>query len=730
MPEALSVLFGAGFAVICAWALGRMLLKRARFGLAREEEHLLAFVCGAPLLSLLVTAMCAVRVVYDATLLLAGVLIMAAAWKDGAFRRSTAERLPALPRLWKWLFWTVFAVYGLIALIVAMAPEISPDGSGYHLGLVSRYYREHGFARVDTNMYAALSQGLEMLFLWAFAFGRHSAAAVVHCAFYLAVPLLMLRFGQRSGVPAAGAAAGLFFLCAPVALVDGASAYTDAAVACVVFAVVYLTEREAPPWLIGLMGGFAYALKYTAAVALVYPLGKLLLRRQCRGAAIVCAVAALAAAPWPMRNWLYYGNPAAPLLNRLWPNEFVHVSFEQDYVELMRRYPEVESYAQLPLELTVKGRLLGGFWGPLFLLAPAGLLALRRPLGRRMVLAAALFGSTYFANIGARFLMPAAPFVSYSMALGLPAPVLPVLAAAHAVAGFPDMPQKYMSEPGWRVSKIPWRAALRLEDETQWLARQSAGYQAARLIEALTPPEALVLTFGGIPESYTSREVAVGFQSGRNERLLDLLQVALFDGMRPKVEAVFRFPEQELEAVRVVQTNTPRRGDEWEKDLWSVFEMRVFIHGGEVERKPVWRVWAQPNPWGAGLAFDGSPATRWRSWERIRAGMFLQAEFGDSQRADEVRLLMSEDQYGVQMRVEGKTPGGAWRQLTGEPAKRRSPVPLTLRRLSMQEMRRGGVTHLLVHENDIAWTDLSRNARAWGIREIGSVDAYHLFQLE
>ncbi len=730
MPKALSVLFGAGFAVICAWALGRMLLKRARFGLAREEEHLLAFVCGAPLLSLLVTAMCAVRVVYDATLLLAGVLIMAAAWKDGAFRRSTAERLPALPRLWKWLFWTVFAVYGLIALIVAMAPEISPDGSGYHLGLVSRYYREHGFARVDTNMYAALSQGLEMLFLWAFAFGRHSAAAMVHCAFYLATPLLMLRFGQRSGVPAAGAAAGLFFLCAPVALVDGASAYTDAAVACVVFAVVYLTEREAPPWLIGLMGGFAYALKYTAAVALVYPLGKLLLRRQCRGAAIVCAVAALAAAPWPMRNWLYYGNPAAPLLNRLWPNEFVHVSFEQDYVELMRRYPEVESYAQLPLELTVKGRLLGGFWGPLFLLAPAGLLALRRPLGRRMVLAAALFGSTYFANIGARFLMPAAPFVSYSMALGLPAPVLPVLAAAHAVAGFPDMPQKYMSEPGWRVSKIPWRAALRLEDETQWLARQSAGYQAARLIEALTPPEALVLTFGGIPESYTSREVAVGFQSGRNERLLDLLQVALFDGMRPKVEAVFRFPEQELEAVRVVQTNTPRRGDEWEKDLWSVFEMRVFIHGGEVERKPVWRVWAQPNPWGAGLAFDGSPATRWRSWERIRAGMFLQAEFGDSQRADEVRLLMSEDQYGVQMRVEGKTPGGAWRQLTGEPAKRRSPVPLTLRRLSMQEMRRGGVTHLLIHENDYAWPDLSRNARAWGIREIGSVDAYHLFQLE
>ncbi len=730
MPKALSVLFGAGFTILCAWALGRMALKRARLALAREEEHLLAFVCGAPLLSLLITAMCAAHVMYDAVLLLAGALILAAAWRDGALRRSAAEPLPPLPRLWRWLFWTVFAVYGATALLVAMAPEISPDGAGYHLGLVSRYYRGHGFARVETNMYAALSQGLEMLFLWAFAFGRHSAAAAVHCAFYLATPLLMLRFGQRFGVPAAGAAAGIFFLCAPLALVDGTSAYTDAAVACAVFAVVYLTEMEAPPWLVGVMCGFAYALKYTAAVAVLYPLVRLFWRRRWREEAILCLAAAIFAAPWPLRNWIYYGNPAAPLMNRLWPNEFVHVSFEQEYVEFMRRYPGIDSYAQLPLELTVKGQLLGGFWGPLFLLAPAGLLALRRPLGRRMVIAAALFGSAYFANIGARFLMPAAPFVSYAMALGLPGPVLPVLAAAHAIGSYPDLPGKYLGDLGWRVIKIPWRAALRLEDETQWLARQSAGYQAARMIEALTPPHALVLAFNGIPESYMTRELAVGFQSGRNERLLDLIQAALFDAMRPKVEAEFRFPAQHLEAVRVVQTNTPRLGDEFRTDLWSIYEMRIFSDGAELERAPEWRVWAQPNPWGAGLAFDGSPVTRWRSWERIRAGMFVQAEFGRPHKTDEVRLLMSDDQHGVRMRLEGRAPGGSWRELNTGPVKRSAPVPLRLRRMAMQEARRGGVTHLLVHEGDYAWPDLSRNARAWGIREIGSVDAYHLFQLE
>jgi hypothetical protein len=36
-------------------------------------------------------------------------------------------------------------------------------------------------------MYAQLSQGIELLFLMAFSFGRHSAAALVHYAFLLAL---------------------------------------------------------------------------------------------------------------------------------------------------------------------------------------------------------------------------------------------------------------------------------------------------------------------------------------------------------------------------------------------------------------------------------------------------------------------------------------------------------------------------------------------------------------
>lgn len=730
MPKAVSILFGAGFTLACAWALGRMALKRAGWKGAREEEHLLALMCGAALLSGFVFVLGVLHAVYDAALLAAGALILGAAWKDGAFRRREAGRLEPLPRRWAWLFWTVYAAYAAAAALTAMAPEISPDGSAYHLGVVGRYYRAHGMEPVTTNMYAALSQGLEMLFLWAYAFGRHSAAAVVHCAFYLALPVLMVRYGQRAGAPAAGAAAALFVLCAPVALVDGTSAYNDAAVACVAFAVFYLVETEAPPVLAGLLAGFSYGLKYTAFVALAYALLRYAGKRKWKAMVPLCAAAAAMAGPWGLRNWVFYGNPASPLLNAVWPNPYVHVSFEQDYVEMMRRYPGVESWRQLPLELTVKGELLGGFWGPLFLVAPAGLLAARLPLGRRMILAAALWAGPYFTNTGARFLMPVAPFASYAMALALPAPVLGGLAAAHAVLSFPDMPRRYMKKPGWRVSKIPWKAALRLEEETLWLGRQSAGYQAARMIEALTPADALVLTMNSIPESYTTREVAVGFQSARGERLLDQLQTALPADYRPGVEWVFRFPRQSLTAVRVVQTNTPARWSPQSKDLWSVHEMRIYAAGREAVRKPRWRITARPDPWDAWLAFDNSALTRWRCWERIHAGMFLEADFGRAEEADEVTMLMSRDQHGVRMRAEGRTAAGRWTVLDSEPEGRAFAPPLALRRQAAGALKKEGVTHLLIREGDFGWEDFRKNAGAWRIREIGAVDGYRLYRLE
>ena len=162
------------------------------------------------------------------------------------------------------------AIYLVLYLANAMAPEVSPDGAGYHLGLVGRYLREHGFVRITDNLYAAMPAGVEMLFLFAFAFGRHSAAALVHFAFLLALVWQVFSYARRRGFPVAGASAALLVFASPVVGIDGTSAYNDVAVAAIAFTLFHLLQiwdEERNPRLlaaIGLVAGFAFAAKYTA----------------------------------------------------------------------------------------------------------------------------------------------------------------------------------------------------------------------------------------------------------------------------------------------------------------------------------------------------------------------------------------------------------------------------------------------------------------------------------
>lgn len=176
MPQAFYILFGAAFTVAVSLSAGLLLLRGLGLQLYRTEERLLAFVTGAACLSALVFSLTMLHLAHKGVFLAVGLLLIAiAVWRG--VHRSQGEPLPPLSRLWKILFGIVFALYTVLYFFNAMAPEMSPDGSAYHLGLVAWYMREHGFPRITTNIYANLSQGIEMLYLYAFAFGRHSAAA-------------------------------------------------------------------------------------------------------------------------------------------------------------------------------------------------------------------------------------------------------------------------------------------------------------------------------------------------------------------------------------------------------------------------------------------------------------------------------------------------------------------------------------------------------------------------
>lgn len=732
MPPAFYILFGFLFTVAVAWSLGKLLLQRLDTTFYQLEEDALAFIAGSALLSLIAFCLCAMGLARKGVLLIVGLALVGLAVKRGALRRSR-QRFPALPVPWKLLLWTAGGLFTFLYLVNAMAPEYSPDGSAYHLALVARYLRARGFEAIPTNIYANLSQGIEMLFLWAFAFGRHSAAAMVHMAFLFTLPLLLLSYSRRIGHPAAGAAAALFVYISPVVGIDGTVAYNDVAVAATVFALFYLLriwDQQRNSRLLaaaGLIAGFAYAEKYTAFLAVPYAIGfviwKLRGRKALRPAALVSACALLMIVPWVAKNVIVTGNPFSPFLNSVFSNPAVHVWFEQDYAAHLRTY-DLKSRKEIPYEILLGGSRLTGLFGPLFLLAPVALVALRRPEGRRLMFAAALFALTYAGNIGTRFLIPALPFVALSMALALEplGVVLALLAVAHAIASWPPVVTRYCAPTAWRLTKFPVRAALRLEPEEKFLMNNLSEYLIARMVERRTPPGSTTYSFGQVAEAYTNRKILVNYQGALNERLMRTLWEPMVDDYQPRHIRIFQYPAGVFRKLKLIQVANKQ------PDIWAITELRLYHQGVELPRDR-WKVTAQPNPWDARLAIDGSPMTQWRAWEYLKPGQFYQVELNPPAPSGRLHVITSADHWLVELRLQGEDISGRTKMLADKDRLEIVAPPKDLRRLAAAELKANGIGYLLVNQGSFGQQDFLTRSNEWGLDHLETTNGADLYRI-
>jgi hypothetical protein len=733
----LSVLFGGVFTVLTAWALGAVLLRRLALEFYPWEERLLAFITGSACLSALVFLLCSVKLARKGVFLALGIAILGYAFYSRA-HVSQARALPPLSPAWRCAFGVLFIGFALFYLTNAMAPEMSPDGMAYHLGVVAKYRAAHGFTIITTNMHDNLSQGIEMLFLFAFEFGRHSAAALVHFAFWIALALLMLSYGARIGRPSAGAAGALFTALSPLVGLDGSVAYIDVAEAAVLFAVFYLLQvwdrsrnaRMLVP--IGILAGFAYAVKYTAGLAVPYALGfiawKLWKARKpvLRPALAVCALAAAFILPWMVKDWIEVDNPISPFANRVFPNPYVHISQEESWRRYLRTY-QLTSYSELPLQLTVKGNHVTGFFGPLFLLTPLALLALRFSAGRRLWLAAAIFALPYFGNVGARFLIPVVPFVSLALALVLAdVPILLLLVVgAHAIASLPPVYKGYaVSDGNWFLPKVSPKAALRMIPEDTYLSRESSEYNVDRMIERLVPPGGRVFSFYAPAESYTTRQILVSYLAADNDVLADILWTPLFRDFPPTRLLKFQFPAREFRKVRVIQTeNLPVQ-------QWSVSELRVFRAGRELPRASGWSLTASPNPWDVQLAFDNSPATRWRSWQAAQPGMYVEVDFGRAENIDSVVVESSGDSAKTKLKLDCMQLDGRWSTVSDRLNEIALPIRVSLRLAASYELKARGVRYVLIDDGDLRAEDFRVYASLWGMTQVGQWKTRRLYFIQ
>jgi hypothetical protein len=623
----------------------------------------------------------------------------------------SAIRLPwnAPVRRVSLLFAAAFGFYALLYLSNSLAPEFSPDGAAYHLGLVAQYFRQHGFERLTTNMYGNLSQGMEMLFLFAFAFGGHAAAATVHCMFLLTLPFLMLSYAQHIGHSRAGVCAAMLVYLSPLAGIDGVSAYNDVALATVAFALFYLLELCNDELLIpiGLLAGFCFAIKYTGLAAALY--AAIVLRRKLLRPAIAASVIAL---PWLIKNYLWLGNPLSPFFNRFFPNPYVHVAFEENYRHYLATYA-LPSLKPLFRIVTVTGEL-GGQIGPLFLLAPLALLSLRTKAGRQCLLAALIFLLPYPQNIGARFLIPVLPFLALAIALTLEfsQALLTVIVLAAALLAWPRVIDRYRAPAGgWQITTMPWKPALDLIPAETWLAR-NPGYRLARLIDQNVAPDKKVWSTIPIAEAYTLPQILVYYYSAEGEEIQDILTTGYNRDLQPLWDWRFTFPARQFAHVRVLQIATSAG------DIWSIGEAR-FSHGDD-EVNPT-HASAQPYPWEIGLALDRNPVTRWRSWESIHPGMHADFDFAAPVTVDRVDLYCSHDQYKIDLRLEGIDAGVE--KLEGTPA-------ADLRRLATRTIRSRGIDYLVIGDDFQAARDIETDPARWGLRPVASEDNAKLYRIQ
>ena len=738
---ALRIILAALFVFGICLASGQMFLRAIKLTLRSDERIFLGFMTGTALISNLVFFLATCRMVYTSVLIAGGASILLA-WLyycRPVFRIQDPEPSD-LSRGWRILFLAPYLVFGAMYLLAAMPPEISADGTGYHVGLIARYYDHRGFIPITSVMEAGFSAGIEMLFWIGFALGRHSAAAVIHLLFLLTLPFGMLAFARRIKVPEAGVIGALLFYLAPVVGKDGTIAYIDVATAAVVFGAVYFLEiwrsENQPRALIpaGILAGFAYACKLTAGTTPVYADLYVVVaayargarwRDTCRLAGSVGVLALAVAAPWLVKNSIQFHNPFYPLFNHWFPNPYLYPIVEDEWRSLMARMSDV-THAQIPYQVTIGGKLTG-IIGPIYLLSPLALLSIRSPAGRRLLLAFLAVFLPYFGNIGTRFLIPALPLLSFALAMGLlgiPRIGKHLAVAAvllHAALSWPTWIELWTHGYQWRIDTLDLRAALRNTPEKNFFDQHWPDYRRGLLLDRFVPPGERVFSPAMGQLAYQHRELIGSFDSTLGRRAFFTLMMPSDFGLGGTWRREFEFPSISTEKIRVV-ADTKQDND------FRISELRFFHGGAELRRKPEWRLKAVSNPWEIQLAFDNSPVSWWTSGEKVKPGMWVEVDFGAAVAVDRIEIEQSADQRWGGMHPEVQSMR-RWRRLPSRESGTEEQPRADLRMRVRDELKAMGIRWILIPDGSYGAADLRNKSPYWGVTQIAELDGFRLWKL-
>jgi hypothetical protein len=430
-------------------------------------------------------------------------------------------------------------------LFPASAPELGWDALTYHLRAPSHYLAARRIYVLPFSLGSFYPFLAEMWVLLAQAFGGDDAAKLFNYAFLPATVLALAAIGAEAGSLAAGWLAALLYTAMPAAGVLAGQCYNDLEVALLGLVAVWAALKPGRRWALAsaVLCGASLGCKYSAAsVAIVCGTVWAIrtpgsLRRIARLVSLA-VVALIVFAVWPLRDWLWTGNPAYPLLRGLFPetgwNPYFSASQAASIVPVSTPrdpFATLLDLLKFPADFSVSLGALSAIFTPLIVgFLPALLLFRGMTAGTRGLLWTGT-GGLFLAGVGSaavwvvsragdgRYLLPTAALLSLPAATGAlrlavlspPLNIIPALAVAAGLVIQGGYWLGFVSQ-----LYVPWRVAVGLEARSTYLSRAMLPNHEympmAGKVNAVVPARTRVLMFSDIVSYYIDREVVFDTQ--------------------------------------------------------------------------------------------------------------------------------------------------------------------------------------------------------------------------
>jgi hypothetical protein len=306
------------------------------------------------------------------------------------------------------------------------------------------------------------------------------------------------------------------------------------------------------------------------------------------------------------------------------------------------------------------------------------------------------------------------------MVMAVPRPVAYAFLLIQAVGAAPPLLQWYA--PAY-PELFPWKSALRVESEPDYMRRVSWDYRIAKMVEAHTQPSDRIFDLYGLQMVLVDREAVGSYQTSVGDNLFTGFQVALFPDRGLLYDQRASFAEQPLKAIRIRQTTLTSQ-------IWSIHELELFRGERKVSNSRRWLLDAWPNSWEAPLALDQNVVSRWRTWEAARPGMFYEIQFDRPEILSGVNVVGRSSEREARIEIYGQRADDSWVQF---PAPRTIRPALNLQRQAVRLVRRAGMKYILTPTGRDGGgpigSSMVNHLADWGVEIAAHTDSMYLLRI-